>query len=65
MTPIVMGQGMPGPTFLEGRGFPELASADTARRILERLATMSAAEGTTLGIRDGIGVLAPTARQDP
>ncbi len=65
MTPIVMGQGTPGPTFLEGRGFPEMASADTARRILERLATMSVIDGTTLGIRDGVGVLAPTARTDP
>lgn len=41
------------------RGTPRLAEGDTARKILERLARLSAELGTNIAFRDGIGVWRP------
>lgn len=58
--PIVLDEGTPGDLFFETRGYPEVAAADRGAgdlgdpgaAILERLAEMSAAYGTTLEIRE-------------
>jgi len=41
------------------RGIPEIAPPDTGRRILERLAELSAPLGTRIVIENGIGVIRP------
>jgi poly-gamma-glutamate synthesis protein (capsule biosynthesis protein) len=41
-TPVVLDSGEQGPLFLETRGFPEVADAETGRSILDRLIGLSA-----------------------
>lgn len=53
LTPIVLDEGSAGEFFLERRGYPEVASGETAESVLTRLAELSAAHGTELEIRDG------------
>ncbi len=45
------------------RGTPRLADQDTGRKIIERLAELSAALGTTIVYRDGVGVWVPEGRR--
>jgi len=52
-TPILLDEGSAGDFFLERRGYPEVASGETAESVLTRLAELSAARGTELEIRDG------------
>lgn len=52
--PVTMGFGEP----LGRRGRPQLASGDLARKILDNTATRSAEFGTTITIRDGVGLVA-------
>lgn len=59
--PIDLGIGQPRET----RGVPRLAGPDAARRILARLQQLSAPLGTTIEIRDTIGVIRPPAPTRP
>ena len=52
-TPIVLDEGTEGALFYETRGYPEVAGGDVEMSILERLADLSSAMGTTIEIRDG------------
>ena len=52
-TPILLDEGSEGEFFLERRGYPEVASGETAESVLTRLSGLSAARGTELEIRDG------------
>lgn len=52
-TPVELDEGTPDEFFFEMRGYPEVAEGAAGAAILERLAEMSAAYGTTLEIRDG------------
>ncbi|MDE2654491.1 MAG: hypothetical protein OXI71_11850, partial [Gemmatimonadota bacterium] len=53
LTPIALDQGVPGEFFFEKRGYPEVAQPERGRGILQRLAELSSALGTTLALRDG------------
>jgi len=68
--PIVMnenGEGEPpSPRFYRTRGAPALATGETGRAILERLARLSAAYGTTFTFSaDGSAIVLPTSRSTP
>jgi len=51
--PVVLNEGTPGDLFFETRGYPEVADGDAGSAILERLAELSAENGTKLEVRDG------------
>ena len=52
-TPVALEEGIEDELFFELRGYPEVAEGEQGTAILERLASMSAAYGTRLEIRDG------------
>jgi poly-gamma-glutamate synthesis protein (capsule biosynthesis protein) len=56
-TPIVLTEGVAGERFLETRGFPELADSARGRVILDRLAALSAKQGTVMVMEGGVGVV--------
>lgn len=43
-----------------GRGWPRAAQGETAARILDRLADLSAPYGTEIAVEDGVGVIRPS-----
>ena len=51
--PLTLGFGQP----LYERGLPSLARGEEGREILEGFATLSKAYGTTVTVRDGVGVV--------
>lgn len=52
-TPVVLDEGTEGPTFLETRGYPEVAEGELGQAILSRLIDLSIPYGTTIELRDG------------
>ena len=52
-TPVGLDEGSEGEFFLERRGYPEVATGETAESVLTRLAGLSATRGTELEIRYG------------
>ena len=52
-TPLALDEGVDDELFFELRGYPEVAGGEQGAAILERFASMSAAHGTRLEIRDG------------
>jgi poly-gamma-glutamate capsule biosynthesis protein CapA/YwtB (metallophosphatase superfamily) len=56
-TPVVLDSGEQGPLFLETRGFPEVADAETGRSILDRLLRLSAPYETSLHLSRGRATL--------
>jgi len=53
LTPITLGFGKPRPD----RGYPEIADAKAAQEILENLQKLSQPFGTTITIKDGVGII--------
>lgn len=51
VTPIVLDEGTEGEHFLLTRGYPEVATGDLARQILERFKRLSAVYGTEVAIQ--------------
>ncbi len=56
-TPVVLDSGEQGPLFLETRGFPEVADAETGRSILDRLIGLSAPYETSFHLSGGRATL--------
>jgi poly-gamma-glutamate synthesis protein (capsule biosynthesis protein) len=56
-TPVVLDEGMEGPTFFETRGYPEVAAGPLGQAILSRLIEMSNAYGTAIELVDGSAAL--------
>lgn len=53
-TPVVLDEGTEGPSFLETRGYPEVAEGELGQAILSRLIDLSVPYGTTIKLgRDG------------
>lgn len=61
MTPIVLDEGVTGPSFLETRGFPSLAKPDARDAIIRRLVTLSAGIGSRL-VADSASATLPVSR---
>ena len=52
-TPVVLDKGPEGPSFLETRGYPEVAEGELGQAILRRLLDLSIPYGTTIELVDG------------
>ncbi len=52
-TPVALNEGIEDELFFELRGYPEVAEGEQGTAIVERFASMSAAFGTRLEVRDG------------
>lgn len=61
LTPISLGYGEKRPD----RGYPKLADAALGRKILERLQKLSEPFGTTIEIKNGVGVIAISSKSTP
>lgn len=55
LIPIVIDEGKAGPMFLKRRGYPSLATGETARYILTQVAGKSVRHGTKIRIEKGRG----------
>ncbi len=56
-TPLVLDEGTEGPSFLETRGYPEVADSEAGQAILSRLIDLSAPYGTEVELGDGRATL--------
>lgn len=52
-TPVVLDEGTEGPSFLETRGYPEVAEGELGQAILSRLIDLSVPYGTMIKLGDG------------
>lgn len=56
-TPVVLDEGTEGPSFLETRGYPQVAEGELGQAILSRLIDFSSPYGTIIQLGDGSATL--------